>query len=205
MTRQLKRSFEPKQERAQKTVEYILKAAADLLDEVGFERLSTNMICKKAKLTPPALYRYFPNKYAILTKLGERLMEDQNAALTPFIAKMATDLDDTNIIVMLLREQLAVTKRTPGGRWIMRALHATPALCDVRTNSHNQVANEFSDAMLKIHPNLDRHSLRRTMRLNIEIGYCMLEYLLDVPSPDSEKILQETAALLSHNIKRNLH
>ncbi|WP_445380862.1 TetR/AcrR family transcriptional regulator, partial [Pseudomonas syringae] len=46
--------------------------------EVGIERLSTNLVCERAGLTPPALYRYFPNKYALLTVLGERLLEKQN-------------------------------------------------------------------------------------------------------------------------------
>ena len=30
--------------------------------EVGIERLSTNLVCERAGLTPPALYRYYPNK-----------------------------------------------------------------------------------------------------------------------------------------------
>ena len=61
----------PRQGRAQETFERILAITADLLSEVGIERLSTNLICERAGLTPPALYRYFPNKYAVLHALGE--------------------------------------------------------------------------------------------------------------------------------------
>jgi AcrR family transcriptional regulator len=52
------------------TFEYLLRTAGQLLGEVGFEGLSTNLICKRAGMTPPALYRYFPNKYAVLQELG---------------------------------------------------------------------------------------------------------------------------------------
>ena len=45
------------------------------VSDVGIERLSTNLVCERAGLTPPALYRYFPNKYALLSELGQRLMQ----------------------------------------------------------------------------------------------------------------------------------
>ena len=53
---------QPKQERAQATYERLLDVAGALLGEVGLDRISTNMICARAGLTPPALYRYFNNK-----------------------------------------------------------------------------------------------------------------------------------------------
>ena len=56
----------PQQERAKRTYEAILASAAKLLVEVGIERISTNLIAEEAGITVPALYRYFPNKYAVL-------------------------------------------------------------------------------------------------------------------------------------------
>jgi hypothetical protein len=43
----------PRQGRAQETFERILSITAGLLAEVGIERLSTNLICERAGLTPP--------------------------------------------------------------------------------------------------------------------------------------------------------
>ena len=69
----------PAQQRSSETYERILAVTAETLAEIGFERLSTNIVCERAGLTPPALYRYFPNKYALLYELGRRLMQRQNA------------------------------------------------------------------------------------------------------------------------------
>src|SRR5512139_3320805 len=77
----LRQKTVPRQGRALETYERILGVAAELLGEVGVERLSTNLVCERAGLTPPALYRYFPNKYALLHELGERLMAAQNQLL----------------------------------------------------------------------------------------------------------------------------
>ena len=60
----------PKQERALQTRERLLDVAGELLGEVGIERISTNMIAARAGVTPPALYRYFGDKYAVLEALG---------------------------------------------------------------------------------------------------------------------------------------
>jgi AcrR family transcriptional regulator len=48
----------PRQGRALETYERILAATTELLGEVGIERLSTNLVCERAGLTPPVLYRY---------------------------------------------------------------------------------------------------------------------------------------------------
>ena len=62
----------PVQARAQRTYDALLDAAGHLLGEVGVERISSNMICERAGTTPPAFYRYFDDKYAIIAALAER-------------------------------------------------------------------------------------------------------------------------------------
>src|ERR1044071_5135697 len=79
----------PKQERALQTRERLLDVAGELLGEVGIERISTNLICARAGMTPPALYRYFKDKYAVLEALGTRLMDRQNAVLFAWVDKYA--------------------------------------------------------------------------------------------------------------------
>ncbi|WP_066213171.1 helix-turn-helix domain-containing protein [Blastomonas sp. CCH5-A3] len=73
------------QDRARATYEQIIQATGELLPEVGIERLSTNMIAERAGLTPPALYRYFPNKYAILSEMGRRLITAENETVEQWL------------------------------------------------------------------------------------------------------------------------
>src|SRR5215213_4720412 len=76
---------QPAQQRATETFERILEVTAQTLADVGIERLSTNLVCERAGLSPPALYRYFPNKYALLSELGKRLMQRQNERVDHWI------------------------------------------------------------------------------------------------------------------------
>ena len=115
----------PKQERARLTRDRLLDVAGELLAEVGIERISTNMIAARAGLTPPALYRYFADKYAVIEELGRRLMARQNAVLERWIARHAP----AGIVAMadhigdLLTENAAVTRAEPGAVWILSLIH----------------------------------------------------------------------------------
>jgi len=61
----------PLQERARFTVAAILEAAAEVIDEVGWARASTNRIADRAGVSIGSLYQYFANKEAILATLIE--------------------------------------------------------------------------------------------------------------------------------------
>ena len=191
----------PNQERSQKTLELILSAAAGLLEEVGFESLSTNAICKRAGLTPPALYRYFPNKYAVLKELGERLMNRQNALLEDQDWR-SEDLESTRAqIRRLLTNTVKVTRETPAGVWIMRSLHATPILTDVRLESHRTVARYLSAQVLKAWPGIDAGDTFHRMRLGVEMGYAMIEMIFDDAGLDETKILDMATDMLTRNLQ----
>ena len=190
-----------RQKRSRETVELLLSAAADLQEEVGFEQLSTNLICKRAKVTPPALYRYFPNKYAVLKELGEGLMARQNALLQDW-TKATEDLEQLAAqIAELLEATIRVTRETPAGGWIMRSLHATPILSDVRRQSHRLVSEALSQRVLTNWPELDPAQVALANRLGVETGYALVEMVFDEPDLDHAELVQRAACMLGHNIR----
>lgn len=69
----------PRQERSRATVERILQTSAALLEEVGLEGFNTNLIATRASVGMHAIYRYFPNKTAILLALLEQRREAERA------------------------------------------------------------------------------------------------------------------------------
>jgi len=62
----------PMQARGQATFERILDATAEVLENVGTEALTTNLIARTAKVNVATLYQYFPNKQAVLLELYKR-------------------------------------------------------------------------------------------------------------------------------------
>lgn len=188
----------PKQERAQQTYELLLDVAGNLLAEVGIDRISTNMICSRAGLTPPALYRYFKNKYDVLEALGLRLMARQNVVLEHWIACHADEGIDVlrGGIEELLRETAAVTQSEPGAVWILRALHASPRLVHVRLESHRYVTDKLVDAYMRYMPDADRDALWQEVRLSVELGFAADEMLQEETRVSADAVFSRVARIL---------
>ena len=122
----LEMKLEPAQSRARETIEQIIVATAELLEEVGFERLSTNMVCKRANITPPALYRYFPNKYAILREMGRRLMEAEDAIVFRWLESGEGDGLARRSLSAAVRDDLCRWGRCAGREWSGRRFFRRP-------------------------------------------------------------------------------
>lgn len=62
----------PTQARGAARVQELLDACAAVVDEVGIERLTTNLVAERAECSIGTLYRYFPDRTAVLRALGLR-------------------------------------------------------------------------------------------------------------------------------------
>ena len=196
---ELDRKRAPTQTRALETCERILDAAANLLGEVGIERLSTNLICERAGLSPPALYRYYPNKYAVLAELGARLMLSQNELLEKWASPATMKLPAARFeerIRLLFLDTLAVTRKATAGEWITRALRAVPSLAPVRLESHEHVTGLLVAAFAVAWPAVPEARVRLVSRLAIEVMYAAHELLVDDAALDAD----EVAAVMSHMV-----
>jgi len=76
---------QPKQQRSQQRVEQILRSAAEVFAEVGYEAATTHMIAAKAKAAIGSLYQFFPDKLAIFHALEARHMENVVAINTQLL------------------------------------------------------------------------------------------------------------------------
>jgi AcrR family transcriptional regulator len=65
----------PVQARSTERLSTLLDAAAAVVDEVGFERMTTAMVAARADVSIGTIYRYFPDRIAVLKALGARNLE----------------------------------------------------------------------------------------------------------------------------------
>ena len=76
----------PTQPRARRTVERIVAATAELIEEQGLDALTTNKVAERANVNIASLYQYFPNKQALLSALLQQYWQD--------LARVLNDLLD---------------------------------------------------------------------------------------------------------------
>jgi AcrR family transcriptional regulator len=78
---------EPVQARSTARLTALLDAAAAVIDEIGFERLTTAMVAERAGASIGTVYRYFPDRIAVLQALSARNFERMSERVLDEIRK----------------------------------------------------------------------------------------------------------------------
>ena len=193
----------PVQARSRHTFEAILNAAGNVLAQESLRAFSINAVCENAGLTPPAVYRYFPNKYALLKAVGERLMEAEDEVALGDMASRAIPRSE-NAMIEEVRERLgrviAVTTSFPGSVAILRALRNSVMMRQVRHASTAKVTARWLERLREIFPATDPVRLRCGAWLGLEVSTQLIELIVEgefrAAGESDDVMIGEVAAML---------
>jgi AcrR family transcriptional regulator len=106
---------EPVQARSAARLAGLLDAAAAVIDELGYERLTTAMVAERAGASIGTVYRYFPDRIAVLQALGARNLDRVLSKVTEEItdARHDTWIDALNSAFSVLEDAF---RNEPGFR-----------------------------------------------------------------------------------------
>lgn len=189
----------PQQQRAIKTYEAILSAAGELLCEVGLERISTNNIAERAGVTVPALYRYFPNKYAVINALAGRLMEVRTEVFVDWYKQRVEGRGVDALLdglESLLRDLYRVTRDFPGGLELIYGMQAMAPLQEVQQQSHWSTAERFAKMWAELTGEEVSEVIEQRARMALSMGSMTIQMALEDKRMDPENALREGARAL---------
>ncbi len=139
----------PVQKRGKKTVEKILDCTGELLESMGMDALTTNHVAEISGINIATLYRYFPNKHALLVALARRLATEQgdwvDAALREYNGSNFHALVDKvvdNLTVGMCGQR--------GGVAIRRAMQSHPELWEMDYNLKMRLTDEIADLIDRV-------------------------------------------------------
>jgi AcrR family transcriptional regulator len=72
---------QPVQQRSAKRVELMLEACAALIDELGYDGVTTTLIAERAGVAVGSLYQFFPDKRAVVQALTKRNLDHFTAEI----------------------------------------------------------------------------------------------------------------------------
>lgn len=72
----------PVQQRSTQRVEKMLESCAELIDELGYEGVTTTLIAERAGVAVGSLYQFFPDKRAVVQELTQRNLDRFVAAIS---------------------------------------------------------------------------------------------------------------------------
>lgn len=202
----------PRQRRARVTIESILDATSNLLVEQGVENLSTNMICDRAGLTPPALYRYFPNKYAVLKELAVRLKNHQHEIFKEWLVQGGTALIKTDnklnrdaVVSSIYEIQSAIysaTKDNPANLWIGRIIRTQPAMAELHAESRAHAWELLQQHLGNQSFNAPFDTVFNAARVALDLVYSSIELAVEDESLDPDLVFNSVAHMIGAEYMR---
>ncbi|OSZ59366.1 TetR family transcriptional regulator [Streptomyces pharetrae CZA14] len=191
----------PVQRRSAERLTRILDACADLLDEVGYDALSTRAVAQRAGVPIGSVYRFFGNKRQMADALAQRNLERYAERVTGRL-KDARAGDWRAAMDAVLDEYLAM-KRTAPGFSLVDFGNQIPVGARQGEPNH-RVADRLTDLLSGFLGRTPDEDLRRTFLIAVETADTLVQLAFRVDPRGDERIIAEMRELLRSYLGRVL-
>jgi len=183
-------SREPRQDRARLRVETLLAAAADLLREEGLPALTMSAVAARAGSSLPSVYRYFPDRGALLYALAQRYLDEIHAEIDQQLRGLRSRDDARTALVAVLDNYFRAFEEDAALRHIWVGTLADPAL-----NHLNVADSQRNGALLadRLGPftNLSDQSLLDRCVLASHLSHATVTLALAVEPQHGKRLIAE--------------
>ncbi|QZL05907.1 TetR family transcriptional regulator [Streptomyces sp. BHT-5-2] len=191
----------PVQRRSAQRLARILDACAELLDETGYEELSTRAVAGRAGVPIGSVYRFFPNKRAMAEALARRNLDVYADRISARLAAPGQPPGWRAAMDVVIDEYLAMKRTVPGFALVE---FTVPAPRESREANH-----EVADRLLRLlagrlglDPADDR--LRTVFLVGVETADALLQLAFRTDPEGDPEIVTETKELLRAYLARDL-
>ncbi|WP_394435274.1 TetR family transcriptional regulator [Streptomyces sp. SGAir0957] len=191
----------PVQQRSAERLSRILDACAELLDEQGYDDLSTRAVATRADVPIGSVYRFFSNKRAMVDALAERNLERYAERVAERLGAIAAD-DWRGAMDAILDEYLAMKRTAPG--FSLVDFGTQIPVGDPDADPNLRVADTLTDLLA---PHLGRTpdaALRRAFLVAVEAADALVRLAFRLDPAGDEGIIEEIRQLLRAYLARVL-
>ncbi|CAM2066920.1 TetR family transcriptional regulator [Sulfidibacter corallicola] len=184
---------EPVQERSKRRVSAILDVAAQLVQEVGVDGLTTSEIARRAGIKLASLYRYFPNKNAIIKSLAERHFVN----LRPYLQEFLENFDLETGFDRMIDAYARFYRSEPGYMELWSGIQANPELNQLDLEDLEQNVSIIVTRAGDMFPHLDEDTLKAVAMVTTRSCGAVLRLAMTAEPKQAEIMLEE----LKHMVK----
>ncbi|MET8245350.1 TetR/AcrR family transcriptional regulator [Streptomyces sp. NPDC005202] len=204
----------PVQRRSAERLTRILDACADLLDEVGYDALSTRAVALRAGVPIGSVYRFFGNKRAMVDALAQRnlerytervtkRLEETGGGGTALLGRSREPGGGWRAAMDAVLDEYLAMKRTAPGFSLVDFGNQIPVGTRYAEPNH-RVADRLTDLLsghLRREPDDD---LRRTFLIAVETADTLVHLAFRVDPEGDERIIAEMREMLRAYLARVL-
>ncbi|NGO45173.1 TetR/AcrR family transcriptional regulator [Streptomyces ureilyticus] len=192
----------PVQRRSAERLTRILDACADLLDEVGYDALSTRAVAVRAGVPIGSVYRFFGNKRAMADALAQRNLDRYAERVTHRLEAAEEEGGWRTAMDAVLDEYLAMKRTAPGFALVDFGNQIPVGTRDAEPNT--RVSDRLTDMLSAYLGREPDDDLRRTFLVAVEAADTLVQLAFRLSPSGDERIIEETRELLRSYLARVL-
>lgn len=169
----------PRQPRGQATLDALVSATATLIDEVGYETLTTKAIAARAGVSIGSFYQFFPNKDAAIGDLVQRYRGQVRTFLNGAIGAPEGFGISSAWISQIIAGLAEIYRNMPGFRGVWSGRQRTGPLGDQAHTLRQEVFDVLDAALADAYPGVAIDSRRRCLGIALETAYLLLSNIDD--------------------------
>lgn len=181
-----------------RTLHKILRAAGEVLDEHGYDGMSTTAVAQRAGISTATLYRHYPDKHAVLRALFVQLHDEREAHFLPIYVRLAREADWRGPVAELMRTSWRLRMARPGGRSTRRSTQVSPELWTWDQEQTARLAKRLADVLRERKPDLRPVLARRVALASVTLSTALLDLACTEPGAGKAMLEEAIRARIAH-------
>jgi AcrR family transcriptional regulator len=186
----------PVQERSNDTVQQILAATSVLLEQKPSQELTTSRIAVEAGISIGGLYRFFPDKQAILDAIAVRAMEEFQSGLERELSESFPE-DGAALLDLVIDAYVRFLDARPDFRSIALGQHISPSTRRRQVQPDIGPSGLIKDFMMNLVGATETAELDVRLRIASEAGERLIAYAYEQNPEDRKIVVREMKRLLA--------
>nr|GID83883.1 TetR family transcriptional regulator [Actinoplanes derwentensis] len=181
----------------------MLDACAELVDEVGYEGLTTTLLAERAEVAIGSVYQFFPDKRAIVQALALRNMDAYLQSLSDrFASEIFTHWWDA--VDAAIDAYIHMHRSVPGFRTLHFGDVVDLHLLDSDRDNNAVIAERLAELLIEQFKLADRGRLRFALQISVEAADALIKLAFRRDSTGDEAVLTEAKALIREYLHRHV-
>jgi AcrR family transcriptional regulator len=181
----------------------MLDACADLLDEAGYDALTTTRIARRAGVAIGSVYQFFPDKRAVAQALALRNLEEFGRRVARRLAAGGF-AHWTDTVGAIIEIYVDLHRTVPGFRELRFGDVADVHLLDSATENNSVVAGRLRQMIVETFAVEDTPELARALAIAVEAGDAVLKLAFRRDPDGDPEIVAEAERLIHGYLSRYL-
>ncbi|HEU4422234.1 MAG TPA: TetR family transcriptional regulator [Pilimelia sp.] len=181
----------------------MLDACAHLVDEIGYEALTTTLLAERAGVAIGSVYQFFPDKRAIVQALTLRNMES-------YLARLARRFADGDFahwwdgVDAAMDEYIAMHRTVPGFRTLHFGDVVDVHLLDEERDNNAVIAERLVRLLVEQFGLRDTSRLRFALEIAVESADALTKMAFRRDPEGDDAVLTEAKALIREYLHRQV-